>query len=163
MKKYLPILFILIFLANSNSLLSQYWYEYNETTVSTPTGVTIEAWLFNEDDYDDFDAPTIAAQNYAWTYGYNCRILANSTKYYNCHGFAWYNIEGQMSQSDLRWINELDNEEDPNIAKYYTGDNRSYTETQTYSNHLRVSYVGDDHSAVTTEDEDSLVSKWATC
>lgn len=144
-------------------LFCQYWYEYDPAyEVNTPTGVSIIADKFDEANYNDFDVTEIAYWDYVTTSGYNCRILANSTKYYNCHGYAWHNIEGRMAQSDLRWINDVDEEGDPvyNVTKYYTGTNKSYVETQTITDHLRVSYFPSDHSAVTTEDEDSVISKF---
>ena len=160
MKKYLVVLFILSLSAN-NIFLS--YGQYIEADVTTPTNVSVDASRFDEDNYDDFDASEIAYYNWWWTYGYNCRIIANSTNYYNCHGYAWHNIEGRMGQSDLRWINDIDYGGNPiyNVTKYYTGINKSYTETQTVTNHLRVSYFPRDHSAVTTEDQDSVISKWA--
>ncbi|TAL75072.1 MAG: hypothetical protein EPN88_03430 [Bacteroidetes bacterium] len=138
-------------------------YQYQSTTVQTPKSVTVDAYQFMYWTYNDYTAPEIDAWNYYWTSGYNCRILANSTKYYNCHGYAWYNIEGRMSQSTMRWINDVDQYGNPiyNVTKYYTGTNKSYTETATITNHLRVSYFPRDHSAVTTENQDSVISKWA--
>ncbi len=137
--------------------------QYQNTTVQTPKGVTVDALQFIYWAYNDFDADEIEYWNDWWTNSYNCRILANSTMYYNCHGYAWYDIEGRMSQSDLRWINDVDEYSNPiyNVTKYYSGTNKSYTEVGTSTNHLRVSYFPRDHSAVTTEDEDSLISKWA--
>ncbi len=134
--------------------------QYQPTTVQTPTGVSVDALIFTG---TDFDADDIDTWNWYWTYGYNCRILENSTQRYNCHGYAWYDIEGRMGQSDLRWINDVDDYGSPiyNVPKYYTGVNKSYTETQTVTNHLRVSYYPRDHSAVTTQDQDSVISKWA--
>jgi len=156
------ILFILIILLTCIvPILSQ--SEYDEADITTPTGVSIDALKFDEVNYDDFDATEIAYWNYWWTNGYNCRIIANSTKYYNCHGYAWHNIEGRMSPPDQRWINDVDDYGYPvyNVTKYYTGINKSYIETQTVTNHMRISYFPRDHSALTTEDEDSVISKWA--
>ena len=93
MKKYLVVLFILSLSAN-NIFLS--YGQYIEADVTTPTNVSVDASRFDEDNYDDFDASEIAYYNWWWTYGYNCRIIANSTNYYNCHGYAWHNIEGRM-------------------------------------------------------------------
>lgn len=136
---------------------------YINTTVTTPTGESVDALQFNSSEYEDFDVDEIAYYNYNLTVGYNCRILANSTKYYNCHAYAWYNVEGRMSQSEYRWINDVDVNANPiyNVTKYYTSTNKSYTEVGTNSNHLRVSYFPRDHSAVTTVDQDSVISKWA--
>lgn len=134
--------------------------QYQNVTIQTPTGVNVDALRFTG---TDFTAPEIIAANNYWTNGYNCRILANSTQYYNCHGYAWHNIEGRMGQSDLRWINDVNQYGNPiyNVTKYYSGDNPSYSQITTVYNHLRISYFPRDHSAVTTEDQDSVISKWA--
>lgn len=133
--------------------------QYTSVTIQTPRGVSIDALRFNG---TDFSAPDIAYWNNYWTNGYNCRIIGNATNYYNCHGYAWYDIEGHMSQADLLWINDVDGSGNPlgNVTKYYSGANPSYIETSTVTNHLKVSYYPRDHSAVTTE-SDSLISKFA--
>ncbi|OGS40252.1 MAG: hypothetical protein A3K77_03805 [Euryarchaeota archaeon RBG_13_31_8] len=133
--------------------------QYQSTTVQTPRGVNVDALRFVG---EDFDSDEIEYWNDWWTNGYNCRILANSTNYYNCHGYAWHNIEGHMSQSELRWINDVDEYGNPiyNVTKYYSGSNPSYIQS-TNVNHRKVSYYPRDHSALTTENQDSLISKWA--
>lgn len=158
MQKIMKNIFVLIIFLFLNILATK--GQFQNTTVQTPTGVNIAALRFTG---TDFSAPEIAAQNYNWTYAYNCRILANSTWYYNCHAYAWHNIEGRMGQSDLRWINDIDQDENPiyNVTKYYSGADPSYMQTTTVTNHLRVSYFPRDHSAVTTEDQDSVISKWS--
>ena len=132
--------------------------QYQSTTVQTPRGITVNALRFTGTDFDEDD---IEYWNNSATNTYNCRILANSTNYYNCHGYAWYNIEGHMSQSEQRWLNDVDANGDPiyNVTKYYSGSNPSYTQVYTYTNHLKVSYFPKDHSAIST-DSDSLISKW---
>lgn len=134
--------------------------QYQSVVVQTPRNVSVDALRFIG---TDFDSTEIAYWNYYWTNGFNCRILANSTNYYNCHGYAWYDIEGRMGQSDLRWINDVDDNRNPiyNVTKYYSGTDPSYSQVTTVTNHLKVSYFPRDHSAVTTADQDSVISKWA--
>ncbi len=134
--------------------------QYQSAVIQTPRGLSVDALRFIG---TDFTVPEITYWNYYWTNGYNCRILANSTNYYNCHGYAWYDIEGHMAQSDLLWINDVDQYGNPinNVTKYYSGDNRSYTQVTTVTDHLKVSYYPRDHSALTTQDQDSVISKWA--
>jgi hypothetical protein len=134
--------------------------QYQSVNIQTPRGVSVAALKFTGTDFSDSE---IDYWNYYWTNGYNCRILANSTNYFNCHGYAWYDIEGHMSQSDLLWINDVDQYGNPtnNVTKYYSGVDPSYTQVTTVTNHLRVSYYPRDHSAVTTQDQDSVISKWA--
>lgn len=104
------------------------WAEYKSTTLNTPTGVSIDAFIFDDENNEDFDEEEVIAQNDDWTEGYNCEILADATKYYNCHGYAWHNIEGNMAQEDLRQIVDRD----PYgghlyiVEKYFTGDDPAY-------------------------------------
>ena len=147
---------------------AQYSYEYQATTVITPTGVSVDALQFMYWIYNDFTPSEQASEDYQWTNNYNCEIINSSTKYYNCHGYAWHNIEGNMDQDKLRWINNVDYNGNPtyNVNKYYSSiysDGKpSYRET-TINNkaNLKVSYFPRDHSAITTSDPQKLISKWA--
>lgn len=134
-----------------------YDYKYQTTTVKTPTGLNVDAQKFKYWVYNDFNANEIAIENHNLTVGYNCEIIENSTKYYNCHEYVWHNIEGNMSQTDLRWINNIDSNSNPtyNVQKYYSssysGGNPSYKEVSTNNRaNLKVSYFPRDHSALTT-------------
>ncbi len=153
MKNIFLIIILFIFVSPLNG-------QYQDLIIQTPRGVTVDARRFIGTDYSE---PEIEYWNYYWTNGYNCRILANSTNYYNCHGYAWYNIEGRMDQIDQLWINDVDQYGNPiyNVTKYYSGVDPSYTQVSTVTNHLKVSYYPRDHSALTTEHQDSVISKWA--
>jgi hypothetical protein len=167
MKKNI-IIILAIFLAGFNPVKGQYSYEYQTTTVKTPTGINVDALQFKYWLYDDFDEDRIADENNDWTEGYNCEIIENSTKFYNCHGYAWYTVEGNSSQSQLRWINNIDDYSNPtyNVQKYYSstysGGNPSYKEVSTNNNpSLKVSYFPRDHSSITDSETGYFVSKWA--
>ena len=101
------------------------------------------------------------------TFGYNCRIIESSSKYYNCHGYAWHNIEGNMAQDQLRWIDDIDYNYNPtyNVHKYYSSaysnGKPSYEITINDRANLKVSYFPRDHSAITTSDPQKFISKWA--
>ena len=136
--------------------------------MKTPTGVDVNALQFKYWVYDDFSEPEQAAEDYDWTVGYNCEIIENSTKYYNCHSYAWHNIEGNMSQSHLRWINDVDYYGNPtyNVHRYYSstysGGKPAYKQIGTNKRaNLKVSYFPRDHSAVTTSNSQYYLSKWA--
>ncbi|HOI80190.1 MAG TPA: hypothetical protein PLI30_11380, partial [Petrimonas sp.] len=151
------ILVLIVLLSTCLMVKGQYDYEYETTIVQTPTGVNVDALSFRYWIYNDFDANDIAIENFNWTNGYNCEIIENSTKYYNCHGYVWYNVEGNMSQVNLRWINNIDYYGNPtyNVQKYYSssysGGNPSYRQVSTNNRaYLKVSYFPRDHSALTT-------------
>jgi len=138
--------------------------QYQTTTVKTPTGVTADAYKFTG---TDFTPDEIVTQNHNWTVGYNCEIIANSTLYYNCHGYAWHNSEGNMAQANLRWINDRNTyppyAHNQNVDKYYTGTNPAYKEITVYNRAgIKVSYDPSDHSAVTSSTYGYFISKWAS-
>ncbi len=161
--KLMIVLFNISIFANA-----QYSYEYQSATVTTLTGVSVDALQFKYWIYDDFDASEQASEDYEWTDGYNCRVIASSTKYYNCHGHAWHNVEGNMAQDKLRWINDIDYNGNPtyNVHKYYSsvysnGKPSYKQETVNNKANLKVSYFPRDHSAITTSDPQKFISKWA--
>ncbi len=166
MKKYMYFTFLLFFYSIFS--YSQEIYEFQSTAIQTPTGESISAQQFKYWDYDDFDEDEVEYWNWYWTHESNNVILANSTKYYNCHGYAWHNVEGNMAQSDLRSIWDLDpyNLAEMHIVeKYYSStyaNKPAYKQVGTnYKTNLKVSYYPRDHSALTTSDPNYFISKLA--
>lgn len=160
MKKH--IFFTLIFLACCLFSYSQNW---ESVTIKTPTGVNISAQKYIGDDYDEDD---IDYWNWYWTNGYNVEIIEDASPYYNCHGYVWHNIEGNMAQSDLVTINDRDTNNFSElhvVEKYYS---LVYTNIPAYKQvgtnnraNLKVSYYPSDHSSVTTSDPNYFISKLA--
>lgn len=72
-------------------------------------------------------------------------ILDESTWAYNCHAYAWHMVEG----GSAIWMYDPD---------YYTMDG-SYINT-TKSEAKKVRYIDGDHSTITTNQTDILISKW---
>lgn len=72
-------------------------------------------------------------------------ILEESTWAYNCHAYAWHMVES----GSAIWMNDPD---------YYTMDG-SYIIT-TKSDAKKVRYLSENHSAITTNQTDILISKW---
>lgn len=147
---------------------AQYSYEYQSTTVKTPTGISVDALQFKSWVYNDFTLSEQQAEDYQYTNNYNCTIIASSTKYYNCHGYAWHNIEGNMAQNKLRWIDDINDYGNPtyNVHRYhsatYSNGKPSYKEVSINNKaNLKVSYFPRDHSAVTTSNPQKFISKWA--
>lgn len=161
------IIVALIFLL-SFTAKAQYAYEYQNTTVTTPTGVPVNALQFKYWVYNDFTSEEQALEDYQMTHNYNCEVISSSTKYYNCHGYAWHNVEGNMEQDKLRWIDDIDYNSNPtyNVHRYYStvhsNGKPSYREAFTNNKaNLKVSYFPRDHSAITTSNPEYLISKWA--
>lgn len=157
------LIFLLSFTAKA-----QYAYEYQNTTVTTPTGVPVNALQFKYWVYNDFTSEEQALEDYQMTHNYNCEVISSSTKYYNCHGYAWHNVEGNMEQDKLRWIDDIDYNSNPtyNVHRYYStvhsNGKPSYREAFTNNKaNLKVSYFPRDHSAITTSNPEYLISKWA--
>lgn len=149
----------LIFLIN---YLNSYTQSWQSTTIQTPTGVNISAQKWIGSLYNSSD---IAYWNFYWTNGHNVEIIEDASPFYNCHGYAWHNIEGKMAQSDLVNIDDRN----PNngselhvIEKYYSSSSPAYKQVSSNSKaNLKVSYYPSDHSAVTTSNPNYFISKLA--
>ncbi len=79
-----------------------------------------------------------------------------ATSHYNCHAYAWHISEGGSSIN--RWINQTNDDDSPNLSKYWTND--AYVPTSTPDNHQKLFYASDDHSAITTDTLGWVKSKW---
>jgi hypothetical protein len=151
------IFFSLIFLINYLNSYSQNW---QSTTIQTPTGVNISAQKWIGSSYNSTD---IAFWNSYWVDVHNFEIIEDASPFYNCHGYAWYNVEGNMAQSDLVNIDDRN----PNngselhvIEKYYSSSSPAYKQVSSNSKaNLKVSYYPSDHSAVTTSNPNYFISK----
>lgn len=82
------------------------------------------------------------------------RIGAATTNY-NCHSYAWNVSEGGSSIN--AWLKQTYNGQ-PNLSKYWTND--AYTSTPSVSDHEKIFYSTDDHSAITTATSGIVRSKW---
>ncbi|SDH17238.1 Por secretion system C-terminal sorting domain-containing protein [Dyadobacter soli] len=118
--------------------------------VNTPNGVAVPpAALFayqNAGFYTDaqLQSNQNAIQN--GLYGPSCTILANYSRQYNCHGYAWHVSTGGAQTC-------IDQVTFGGVTPYIAGVNPSYTQTNYNSTvgKLRIRYSGD-HSALTTYD-----------
>jgi hypothetical protein len=132
--------------------------QFINTTVKTPTDVTVDALSFVSTEFTSSEA---AYWNSVWKGNWDVEILANSTYSHNCHGYAWHMVDGGTTI----WINDVDQYGNPinNVrTKYYSGSTPSYVEVSSnYREGLKVSYYPRDHSAVTTSDPNYLISKWS--
>ncbi|MHA4740872.1 T9SS type A sorting domain-containing protein [Dyadobacter sp. MSC1_007] len=129
---------------------------FSEAQIFTPNGVQIPAaavTVYNNvspNTNAELQATQNAIQN--GVYGPSCVIIANYSRQYNCHGYAWHVSTGGNQIVILSAAG--------GVTPYVAGANPSYTQTNYNSakGKVRVRYSGD-HSAVTTYDG-MFISKW---
>ncbi|MEW6557838.1 MAG: Ig-like domain-containing protein [Elusimicrobiota bacterium] len=122
------------------------------TTVYTPNGTTVNAIIFTDKDFDSSEIEYW--RNYVAIRYPNATIISDANNKYNCHSYAWYS----QSTSNKIWINS------PEQQKYWQ--DGSYSKIATaigipsgVPNDVRVTYDGDDHSAIKYSDT-HFISKW---
>ena len=126
--------------------LKSIWAE-EKKNVETPMGSPVTAWIM-----DEMPASTIAEAEAKVKTDYpNAEIISAASNTYNCHGYAWHMTEG----GDARWIG-LHSDTDEDV--YMT--DGSYIQVVSGVGPLKVSYVSDNHSAVTTDESGMFISKW---
>ena len=126
--------------------LKSIWAE-EKKNVETPMGSPVTAWIM-----DEMPASTIAEAEAKVKTDYpNAEIISAASNTYNCHGYAWHMTEG----GDARWIG-LHSDTDEDV--YMT--DGSYIQVVSGVAPLKVSYVTDHHSAVTTDESGMFISKW---
>lgn len=121
-------------------------------TIYTKGGQAIEVLIY---DQEPLSEDRIAQINKYYTSTYpNATLLSDASARYNCHSYAWNMSDG----GDTCWINEYNNDKNPNIAKYWTND--YYSET-TEANAVKIYYYNGDHSAVASKSVSGMYeSKW---
>jgi hypothetical protein len=98
--------------------------------------------------WKDFYASYVQ-ENYGWC---GACVLQAASKYYNCHSYAWNISEGGA----IGWMNTYDR---PNeLNKYW--DDSSYIQEEIEARADKISYPGNDHSAIATTVQDVFISKW---
>ncbi|MCF6333839.1 MAG: T9SS type A sorting domain-containing protein [Draconibacterium sp.] len=120
--------------------------------VCTPKGTTVIAYITPENsDYWRAYYDSVYALNYPNAIQIPTYDGYSSTRRFNCHGYAWHIADG----GSARWIG-IGGDNDPEYTYWQDG---SYTEaTRTYPG--KVNWSSGDHSAITTEHRDTLISKW---
>jgi len=141
MKKVIIIIQLAFFLATVSVAQT-----YQNTTIYTPRGTSVIALNLTSGELTA--QQKLDAKNY-WLSYYNNRItfVDEATRTYNCHAYAWHVKEG----GNKVWINT------PEHKKYWN--DSSYFST-TSSLGTKVSFASDDHSAITTNQQGILESKW---
>ena len=82
--------------SNSRYLVPSYVYTPNNTQVST--------WDRTNEEFTSSEIAT--ANNYISNHYPNASFLANASKIYNCHSYAWYM---QSSQYNFHWMDSPSN------------------------------------------------------
>lgn len=120
---------------------------YATYIIHTPKGTAVTAKKLVSGDYSDWDKAEAARY---WLNYYNNRITyaGEATHAYNCHAYAWYCSEG----NSYVWINS------PGDDAFWN--DNSYVLTNTPDENCKISFVLDDHSAITTSQSGYLKSKW---
>jgi len=131
------------------SAQSQDWNPWDyvttqNTTIYTPNDTPVPAEIITEMP----EALIAYWDNEAQEAFPNAILLSSSSTTYNCHGYAWYVSEGGSTV----WING------PNQLLF--GADGSYGMVQGEAPNEKVSYIGADHSAITTSTSEVYISKW---
>ncbi len=112
--------------------------------IYTPKGSPVYAYLLDEMSQFEIIFCNAAAQELHP----NAILISSASRTYNCHGYAWHVSEG----GEPVWINA------PNQYIYW--EDGSYVEMNSEAANMKVSYISDNHSAVTTTTNGWFISKW---
>lgn len=123
----------------------------SQPVIKTPTNSSVSY------DYDEeLSAPQIEAADAYWqsrieSNNWDAEIIGSSSTQYNCHSYAWH----VSDQGNLVWIFSP--------ANYYSGASPTYVSSTNTEDSLRkivYDYDYGGHSAVSTNTENYVVSKW---
>ena len=130
-----------------------------QSYVLTPLGDTVVAWITEE------DASSIRAATdhyYSQTRPNAIQIKTydnySSTRRFNCHSYAWYMSQKNPELANPRWIGYYSGNTDEHI--YWEGGSYIEVANETYPG--MVSWISDDHSAITTLTPGKWKSKWGS-
>jgi hypothetical protein len=157
--KKMFILFLLN-IAFSYALKAQACIGTEKNDVYTPKGTSVRTWLRAEVSQEENDHNDIIFKT-LWSYAI---IVGHSSAKYNCHGYAW--LGGSVGGYE-RWIGcENDSEVDKFMADgSYIEVTRDQaiqfggTSSGIYGGKVFWNRPGD-HSAITTDHPDTVISKW---
>jgi len=126
-----------------------------DTIIKTPTGVIVGATVVYEYDYsiperlsaDSLWQETI--EDSLWT----AVIIDTSSCLVNCHGYAWHFSDGGAKVNIYQ---------PGNVSHYYSGDSAAYVSSSKVNEPFRKIFYPNSggHSAVTTDDQTWVISKW---
>lgn len=147
------IILILLFFVGCCSIVGAQYSVVSPSPVRTPKNSVIEVlqsttpdWTTVEKTYYKNDIAT----NFPGT-----TFLADATKTYNCHNYAWHMTDGGAY---TYWMNQVTVTSAANISKYWT--DGSYVEVCSDASASRIFYYAGDHSAVKSTISGMYESKW---
>jgi len=135
------------FLAACLLLQTASWAQ-TATTVYTPKGTAVSAIKYPELTASEI---TKANNDAAAAFPYAQR-LADASRQYNCHAYAWYIPSGPYNYYSWVWINT------PGDDTFWQ--DGSYIEICNESEAAKISYASDDHSAIRSATAGKYDSKW---
>ena len=141
--------------SNSRYLVPSYVYTPNNTQVST--------WDRTNEEFTSSEIAT--ANNYISNHYPNASFLANASKIYNCHSYAWYM---QSSQYNFHWMDSpsnyvLDNSYYKVIVGPQIGDVICYINsngTKIHSGRIQNIYAGTSNNVCGSSNLYQVISKW---
>lgn len=142
---------MLIFLLNAFLLNSITIYAQTPVTEYTPKGSTVNAYITPEMSTSDRSYWDAYWASSGRTYLYYFGGSYSSSNRFNCHGYAWHMVEGGQP----RWIGYTTTTDED----IYMTDG-SYIKVCNEIYPGKVSWVGGDHSAITTSTPGIWISKW---
>lgn len=132
--------------------------QYYFTTIKTPKNVSVEAIVQTEAPdpvlatWESLAAQWIidhGLQNYAFRIG-----PASNT--YNCHSYAWHKSDGGSTV----WVDQNDINNNPNVSKYWTGSNYTFSSTNQTLGTKVFLQTGDHSMMASTTNPGWYESKW---
>lgn len=130
---------------------------FAQITIKTPTNKSIEA--YNLIEYSSAILAIIEEDAEEWIDDHDSDAvrIGAATRTYNCHAYAWHKSDG----GSTCWINLLDDNENANLSKYWSGVSPTYSSTSsTYATKLLYTQEDDDHSVIATSTPGTYRSKW---
>lgn len=149
MKKITFLLFLTII-----SLVGVRCQEY--VTIKTPTNVSVEA--IDVPEAGDASLATWEAESAAWILNHHSDAvrIGPASHTYNCHNYAWHSSDG----GSIVWINKNNQNNNPNVAKYWSNPSPTYTATD-IANATKIFLPNGDHSLIKSKTSpDWYESKW---
>jgi hypothetical protein len=127
----------------------------HQVEIFTPSGTRVLVWVLDEapSSIEDWNQQ---ARNFSST----AQLIANASRTYNCHGYAWHVSEGGLPV----WLrtNEALPEETPTpqLQKYWEDGSYSTPIPWNEGHATKLHYYLGDHSAITTKQTDWVILKW---
>ena len=130
---------------------------HDEVTIYTPADREADGAYVLKSGYELTSTLKQAARAYCDSfYNYDLTFLGEATNTYNCHGYAWHIIENEIvfeAEYDTVWLKYE--------VHYWTQHLKQSYEEVSWRENAKIRFQNQsDHSAIATDDEDIIISKW---